>query len=1030
MNSNIKLIIGPYKCGKTTRILTEYLDFKKKNPLTNALVIVPSKRSGRFLLERLKNLILAKQSESNLSGLFNLQILPFYDVCQLILKSQNISYELLPKELKNEVIHKALAKLNSNKQLKYLSSIAHLPGTSAAIAELIDEFERSGLTADDVIRSLEKTHSYQSRHFELANIYREYWNCLNSLGYIDQKQLAFLARECLFSPQLNPIHLGILLVDGFDRISPLQAQVIHGLAKSSSQTCISFDYVTSDEPLSDVFLKHEDYIWKKASFEQLSKTLSPEIEIMPEAKQLANAEIEYFSTIDNFLEMQEIARQCKQSITKRKINPNDILVVVRNLKEYRGTIENAFNQAQLDYIIDESTALSPLPLAKFLKNLLQLPINDFSRTDLIDCLSSPYFRPSALNLSPDDLTLLNKLSLEAHLLSGSGNWLSLPLPNHIKEGLKVLFADLSASNTSQNLYRHCQITENIMAKYMFLAERNKDNSTLLARMEEKILREFRKVFSTFLDEQNISGEIQFTREDFLTKLELRIEASTFANTLNAKNTILVSSADTAPDRVFSEIYIAGLVEGEFPKHVKTSGFIGSDELNNWQKLGISLDNPRLAPEFERALFSSLLRRSKEKICFSFPKYKMTGEELTPSFFIQEIFKKDPKEIPLLYPFEKANHLPTSASEAVAAWIWNYGYNVNLIPSYWQDHPTIGDYWQSISEPLRSSLTRLKSNQLNIFNGYLSDFVLTKALKINTPEVWSASSLNTYRQCPFKFWLSYILKVEPFDEPVLGLSPKLKGQVHHKILELYYGQTNKSDKNNKTTETNSTDEVLDNAFTDTMQWLSRVPEFHAGPYWENEKKEIYFRLSRFIQNESIRLENNMYQTKASMFEVGFGDNNSQYPALTINSAYGPIKIKGKIDRIDVCKDNKIAKVIDYKLGSQRLSVPDALKGDNLQIPIYALAVEQAIIPGSTVVEGTYISTNAAESIGYLDFEKYADLKPSTEEHIGLIISGVSSGDFRVSPSKTKVCSSCPHGNICRISELRANTFEEDDNAENN
>ncbi len=57
--------------------------------------------------------------------------------------------------------------------------------------------------------------------------------------------------------------------------------------------------------------------------------------------------------------------------------------------------------------------------------------------------------------------------------------------------------------------------------------------------------------------------------------------------------------------------------------------------------------------------------------------------------------------------------------------------------------------------------------------------------------------------------------------------------------------------------------------------------------------------------------------------------------------GRVKLKGKIDRIDINEEEKTLKVIDYKLGGVKPTAEDLATGISLQLPLYLFAAKELI-----------------------------------------------------------------------------------------
>src|SRR5208337_3073240 len=81
----------------------------------------------------------------------------------------------------------------------------------------------------------------------------------------------------------------------------------------------------------------------------------------------------------------------------------------------------------------------------------------------------------------------------------------------------------------------------------------------------------------------------------------------------------------------------------------------------------------------------------------------------------------------------------------------------------------------------------------------------------------------------------------------------------------------------------------------------------------------------------------------LFEEGFGSDDTPYPMLEIGSGDRVVKLRGRIDRIDLLEtpSGRLFRVIDYKTGSVP-SLAEVKRGEMLQLLLYAMAVEKLIL----------------------------------------------------------------------------------------
>ncbi|HEY9714125.1 MAG TPA: hypothetical protein V6C72_11685, partial [Chroococcales cyanobacterium] len=336
-STNIELLIGPYRAGKTLNLVSQVIDHTRQNPFDEILVLVPSQRYQQLFEKRLAQALSAPVSndeEQLKSGIFGLRIVNFYKLCQIILRRYGKPFKVVPEQVRPAIISQVLTELSESGKIKGLSPIVNFTGTFQALLDLIDEFERSALSSTDVLARLEKTAQCDSKYMELARIYDAYSRRLEELGFVDQKGLAFAAREALFDAAPSQ-WFGLVAVDGFDRFNALQLHVLSGMARHSRKLEILFDYLP---PQKD---PECEYAWKESSFNDLIRILGSKLRITemtsrtPAEERLERAvKVSRFRAIDRQFEMEEIARRIKEKLVREKMRSDQFLVVVRDLKSY------------------------------------------------------------------------------------------------------------------------------------------------------------------------------------------------------------------------------------------------------------------------------------------------------------------------------------------------------------------------------------------------------------------------------------------------------------------------------------------------------------------------------------------------------------------------------------------------------------------------------------------------------------------------------------------------------------------------
>jgi ATP-dependent helicase/nuclease subunit B len=1029
----VELMIGPYRCGKTQWLIEELIDFCRENPFAGATILVPSQRYQTLLEERVRQSLVSRAEKNGRSGplgLVGLKIGSFYRICETVLRQAGVSFRVIPDKVRPSLIQRVLNKLDRAEKLVALKPIIHFSGTHLSIIDLIDEFERAALSPEDIILQLEQTAQSESRYLELARIYQAYWQELQELGYIDERGLAFKAREVLAGNSSASVRLGLLAVDGFDRFNTLQLQVLAGLTEHASRTRICFDYLdkagNSDDPAFD-------YLWKEASYLELMKLFNARFEVLtaPPVSNVFVREVEKFRAGDRFFEMQEVARQVKELIVEKNVRANDVLVVARSLRPYKAAIAAAFEQAGLAWFVDESVNLCALPMVQFLLKLLHLAKDEFQRRDVLNCLRSPYLNTDATGMPRAFIERLEKISLGLNITGGREQWSALTgeLEGNEADGQNLLvFFERITPPLSGLLSDYIAWCETTIEDFLSLQFQDDNCDRFAAYEEQKALAEFKRALAALMHEETILGESDYTREAFLHRLDALVERANIRKLPRDREHVTICGADLAPNRSYDYVFVAGLAEGEFPRRATRSGFIGADEVARWASFGINIHNPRFHPSFEPALFHSLVERARAKVFLSHPSFELNGDELLPSFFLTGGKAEESSAIRGAGPFAKSLARPLSIRDALAGWLWQ-GPD-HPIAQEMLSNPLLKDALEQIAEPLMVARSRGASGGANLYNGCLKDLVETGVLQVKMPERWSASKLNDYGQCPFKYWMTHVLKAEPLEEPESSLPRRILGELYHKALELFYRRLNQEGLKLGVADEDICRDHLTASIAEALLWLESRKDVKQGEFWQYERQEIEFRLRRFIHREWQRAIRDKEGFRPYLLEAGFGlSEQSSAPPLVIEHKGRNILIRGRVDRIDIAdsQDGVVrARIVDYKSGSSAISKEDAVKGRNIQLPLYAMAVEQAILPGSDVVAAAYLSVSSGEPIGQLalgsaEKTKSRDGEPAppmfqiVERQVKATVDGIECGDFSVRPNGGAVCKKCPHSSVCRVSE---------------
>jgi ATP-dependent helicase/DNAse subunit B len=266
--------------------------------------------------------------------------------------------------------------------------------------------------------------------------------------------------------------------------------------------------------------------------------------------------------------------------------------------------------------------------------------------------------------------------------------------------------------------------------------------------------------------------------------------------------------------------------------------------------------------------------------------------------------------------------------------------------------------------------------------------------------WSASRLETFGTCPFAFFAAYALGLEPRPPAEAGFDVRQLGTMYHAILENLFREA---------ADPTDLSALLAALPIVAREVLDAAPErygFRPTALWQRQRAE----LERILADTLSALDEASEGWRPTHFELAFGK--GKVPPLSLRGDGGEIQLRGYIDRVDV-NDAGDLRIVDYKAGSSSIRSDDLDDGKRLQLPLYALALRDALLVGAPAA-GLYWHIGAARASS-LKLEKYpgginAALQTATA-HALSHAARVRAGDFAPHPPDGGCPDWCPAIAFC-------------------
>ncbi len=282
-----------------------------------------------------------------------------------------------------------------------------------------------------------------------------------------------------------------------------------------------------------------------------------------------------------------------------------------------------------------------------------------------------------------------------------------------------------------------------------------------------------------------------------------------------------------------------------------------------------------------------------------------------------------------------------------------------------------------------------------------------------PAELSVSAVSQALACPCQFLLGIILALEGLPEPAAGLAPTERGNLLHKILELYTRRLARE---------LATNQVWD----DALAWSVLQEVIATNRHLFRQDLHTEAEIARWL-DEEVGLLPAWLALERERFQAGWRWLAMEASFSGLQVAGIPFQLRGRLDRLDWHPQEGLL-VWDYKTGSLPSAANLKEEARYLQLPGGILAVHQGLIPLPVEIQGATVRAGfiglKSKRRDHLKFEDFglsaADwntILANRLQHLTLLAHRLQQGDFSPAPQpppqgkKLGACEYCPYPLIC-------------------
>ncbi|MCQ2537485.1 MAG: PD-(D/E)XK nuclease family protein [Lachnospiraceae bacterium] len=912
----LQLILGTVGSGKTTFLYDQVIRMAGDNPATTYYFIVPE----QFSIKTQYDLVTRHPD----GGILNIDVT---SLARLADKAFNVLHgekpEFLPEIGKSMIIKKVLS--DSKDNLKLYARNAGRAGFVEQAKALISELLQYNVSEEELYNMASDMDESPLKH-KLEDAYTLYSGFTSHLGKNVHTAEGLYDAFAEVAERSGILKNSVIILDGFTGFTPSQYELLRCFMRQCEEVFISF---TADETaLSGIELKDFDLF--RISQQSIQKVMQLADEVgcdirenivtsydNPDRKKSLKAlekslfrynrkktdaddSIHIYGAADSMEEVVYAASEIERLIRTGHYRYKDIGVVVSDMDVYGEPLGKELDRIKAKYFLDRKKSLGENECSALIALILKI-MEKGADTDLF----VSFAKSSLSGISHEEACILENYCL-AFGIKGSRFKRKFEKDYEKQYGASVLKA-CDAEPVREKIMKTlspllaCKestagaLTEKIMDLFgrLNLEKKLEERALQMEESGDRLRKkEYLKVYESVMDilsqlNEYLGGEVMSVRE-YREVLTAGLAEARVGLVPEGSEQIVIGDIERTRLKDIKVLFLLGANDGKLPKAAAANGILSEYDKEELIKIGMEL-SPGMLRKVGRDRFYTYLALAKptEQLYISYCLVGDDNTEYKPSQVLNRIVGLY-NNLSIL----KASDLP----ETTRLLRNDLGRKEQL-----SEKRTENVKAMETAEPKIEKLSEQTAEAL--YGEKISG---------------SISCLETYAKCPFRFFLNYGLRLSVRDEFMLENSDF--GNVAHEALE-NYGRI--------------LQEQGFNWFSISDEDRSRIITECAGQAIESYNNGI-FASSGKNQVVSARVAELLTITVEQLTQHLAG---SDFEPFTFEHSFRveneDFTLKGKIDRIDVCRKEGVesVKVIDYKSSAHTFDITKLYYGLSLQLPVY-------------------------------------------------------------------------------------------------
>ncbi len=436
-----QLLLAPVGAGKTEVALRKIQSVVDETRFARVWVLLASERQR----SQFRNRMAAANSDKSVH--FNVEFFTFPELYDRILNRASQPTRDLGEPARLRLLRALAEQMAAEGYLPVYGEIADKPGFLRVMADFIYEL-KGALVEPEQFAAGAGALGPRAKDADILRLYGAYQTRLVTHDVVDREGSGWLALAILRDKPDVAGDVNLLVVDGYDQFTPLQAELVARLAGRVGEAQMTLTVVPGREAtLGRRFADARQTL--QAAFERVGGALevgyttdAPDhtTHLHPDLRHLtenilrvaaktkpSDGGVQFIAAPDAATETAAVLREVKRLLLDDNgSGPDDVMLVLRDYQRYHVHIRALGRAYGIPLVLHLGESLQDIPPIRVLLRVLSLHdathnLTDFPRRALLDVLNSPYISPP--DLEAKAVRDLDEISREFTVVGERQSWL-------------------------------------------------------------------------------------------------------------------------------------------------------------------------------------------------------------------------------------------------------------------------------------------------------------------------------------------------------------------------------------------------------------------------------------------------------------------------------------------------------------------------------------------------------------------------------------------------------------------------------